>query len=307
MALIGNNAFSDNRYWVATVTSNWNNTANWSTTSGGAGGSSVPLKTDTAKFDGNGLGNCNIDMAVRIGGFTIDSVFTANIDLLGYGFITSGTVTLHTGIINDSPGTGVFTIKSSEITIFINVIFEAVVNVSSNNIYVAGSFFNNTASFNKTGGFDNYSFGHNIFNGTTSFINLGTGKFVLAYFAPDTFNGDVTFNAITNGIYPARYGANQFNGNIVIKGINTVSFCCGPATATLNRGKTISANGFTGNLYIKKFTQLGSTPQRLDFSGGLYILNNCKFNGLLTTNTLTVKLSKSQFKGIRMLHKRDKM
>jgi len=32
--------------------SNWNNTANWSATSGGAGGSSVPASNDTAYFDG---------------------------------------------------------------------------------------------------------------------------------------------------------------------------------------------------------------------------------------------------------------
>ena len=47
-----------NRYWVAATASVWDNTANWSTTSGGSGGASVPISTDTAIFDDSGLGAC---------------------------------------------------------------------------------------------------------------------------------------------------------------------------------------------------------------------------------------------------------
>ena len=43
------------RYWVAVATSNWNNTANWSTMSGGAGGASVPTANESAVFDANGI------------------------------------------------------------------------------------------------------------------------------------------------------------------------------------------------------------------------------------------------------------
>lgn len=38
------------RYWVAAA-SNWNDTANWSTTSGGSGGASIPGSSDVAIFD----------------------------------------------------------------------------------------------------------------------------------------------------------------------------------------------------------------------------------------------------------------
>ena len=54
------------RYWVATGASNWNNTANWSNVSGGAGGFSVPGVADDVNFDNNGIGNCAIDAVVSI-------------------------------------------------------------------------------------------------------------------------------------------------------------------------------------------------------------------------------------------------
>ena len=42
-----------NRYWIAPSVGKWNNTANWSTTSGGTGGASVPGSADIAIFDAN--------------------------------------------------------------------------------------------------------------------------------------------------------------------------------------------------------------------------------------------------------------
>src|SRR4051812_45126778 len=49
------------RYWIATgAATNWNSTANWSTTSGGSSGASVPVNGDGVFFDGAGKANCNI-------------------------------------------------------------------------------------------------------------------------------------------------------------------------------------------------------------------------------------------------------
>ena len=94
-------------YWVAGSTTNWNNTANWSTINGGSGGASVPTTTDVAIFNTNGLGNCNVDIAVSIGGLTING-YPNTIDLSGFTFITTGTVLLSSGIIKDSPNTSFF-------------------------------------------------------------------------------------------------------------------------------------------------------------------------------------------------------
>ncbi|MBK8290800.1 MAG: hypothetical protein IPK96_07410 [Flammeovirgaceae bacterium] len=56
------------RFWVAATPSNWNNTANWSLTSGGAGGASVPGASDLVTFNALGLGNCTLDVALPLPG-----------------------------------------------------------------------------------------------------------------------------------------------------------------------------------------------------------------------------------------------
>src|ERR1700741_477887 len=63
------------RYWISAVTTNWNSTAHWSSTSGGSSGSSVPGSNDTAYFDNNGLGRCDIDANVNVKRFEIKSSY----------------------------------------------------------------------------------------------------------------------------------------------------------------------------------------------------------------------------------------
>jgi len=62
------------RYWVGDGSStDWNNKNNWSTTSGGVGGVSIPTSSNPVFFDINSLGNCTLTEDVSIGGFSIDS------------------------------------------------------------------------------------------------------------------------------------------------------------------------------------------------------------------------------------------
>lgn len=67
------------RFWVKNVSGspgNWNDTANWSATSGGAGGSSVPGASDDVTFDGNGISGCVFDVAVSVASITATSAYT---------------------------------------------------------------------------------------------------------------------------------------------------------------------------------------------------------------------------------------
>jgi hypothetical protein len=75
-------AFAANRYWISASTGNWNASANWSTTSGGAGGASVPGAADVAIFDGaaGANGQCNVVAGINVGGIQITSGFSGNID-----------------------------------------------------------------------------------------------------------------------------------------------------------------------------------------------------------------------------------
>src|SRR3989304_375864 len=54
-----------NRYWIG-GTGNWNDTAHWSETSGGAGGAVIPTSSDDVFFDANSFSanNQTVDMFV---------------------------------------------------------------------------------------------------------------------------------------------------------------------------------------------------------------------------------------------------
>ena len=55
------------RYWVTGGTGNTNSTTNWSTSSGGASGASVPVLTDDAIFDGNsGVGTVTVNATLDV-------------------------------------------------------------------------------------------------------------------------------------------------------------------------------------------------------------------------------------------------
>jgi len=93
-----------NRYWLGADT-DWNNTANWSLTSGGAGGASVPGASDVAIFDGNGTGNCTVNVDVGshsnvggtwtltpgVGGIEIQVGYTGTFDANDYDLIIGST------------------------------------------------------------------------------------------------------------------------------------------------------------------------------------------------------------------------
>jgi hypothetical protein len=95
---------AQNRFWVAAGAGNWNNTANWSTTNGGAGGASVPGAANTAIFNGNGLGNCNLDIAPTIGAIQLNAGYTGTVNLQGNTITVNGTSTFSSGTINNSGG-----------------------------------------------------------------------------------------------------------------------------------------------------------------------------------------------------------
>ncbi len=74
-----------NRFWIGPTNGSTNATANWSQTSGGTGGATVPGVYDTANFDIHGLNNAVFDNTMTIG------------DLL----MTNGTgiVTINNGVV----------------------------------------------------------------------------------------------------------------------------------------------------------------------------------------------------------------
>lgn len=100
------------RYWIASTASTWNSTANWSATSGGSGGSSVPTGTDDVTFDGNGTGNCTCDVAITTDALTVLSGYFGTIDLAdsSYAHTINGDVVLD--------GTGGFDLGNATTTLY---------------------------------------------------------------------------------------------------------------------------------------------------------------------------------------------
>jgi hypothetical protein len=112
------------RYWIATTTQSWNDTANWSTTATGVGGSSVPSTSDNAFFTASRLGSCTVNANVTVIALSLAAGYTGTFDCA----TNNPTVTL----------TGNFTAASTR------------VDMGSGNWNVAGNFNNaSVTTWNK--------------------------------------------------------------------------------------------------------------------------------------------------------------
>jgi hypothetical protein len=330
------------RYWIASTSSNWNNTANWSETSGGAGGASVPVAGVAAVFNSGGTGNCTLDIAPTIGTITITG-YTGTINLNGNNLTISGStaLTFSSGTISNSGATAAVALNTTGAatfdgcTITANIsgtagsvtfnggsTFGGTVNLSAPTILLNGTTsskntFNNTTTLTKTGSTTDLGTGANIFNSVTTLINSGTGTFESANNYADTFNGDVTLtNTSTSRIHMADGTTGTvFNGNIIVNstGSGTTSgvrfgFNSG-TSASLAEGKTITAGTFTaGTLYLCRFTQgtsVGTTTQTLTLTGTA-ILNlgpSSTFNGNVTFKAPQVYLNGCTYNGTAYVQK----
>ena len=307
--------FSDasaaNRYWIASTASNWNTTLNWSITDGGVGGASIPTASDHVIFNANGLGECTLDIAVSIGGITVNG-YTSTIDLAGFFFNTSGTVVLTTGVINDTHGTGVFTVNSLGTTIFNGTTLGAKVDATSARLELNGSMFNATSSFTKNGTGNDWSTGGNTFNSTVLVANSSSSYLLLGSTNPDVFNSDITLNNTGFSlIYLAHTSTgNQFNGHVILNSTSGegIRFGQNTGTSTLAATKTITvgSNGFTsGSLKIRGLTQIGTTPQALTLTGtsSLYLEQNTTWGGNVNFTAPRVFVRENLFNGTSILTK----
>lgn len=233
------------RYWVG-GTASWDGTAGtkWATTSGGAGGASVPTTADDVFFDANSTGTCTI-AAGNTGAKTLDcSGFsgtitgTAAITIAGTIYISPTQTYSHTGTITVT-GTGTIitsgktfsglTINGSGITVTIG----SAISMSTRTLSVQTGTLD-TAGYSITAG----TFNSNSTNVRT--VSLGSSTITLSssLFPVNLAGANLTFNAGTSTINVSSATATITGGNNTFYNVSYTGTALG--TRTLNGTNTFN-------------------------------------------------------------------
>jgi hypothetical protein len=242
-----------NRFWIATTASNWNNPANWSNSSGGAGGASVPGSNDAVTFNLNGRGNCIINVPVSVKSITIALGYTGTITQGANAISTSGTASM---------AGGTFAGGSADITI-------------GGNFTLSGGTFTSTTGnleFDGNTAFTLGTFKHN--NGTVRYV--ATGNTTISGISPTFYNlefvgegftytvssaGNVSvlhsLNFSGSQAYTLNTGTFNVSGNINVT--NIAGGCKGSALVNINgagaqlvSGSTVAGAGALPQVTINK-------------------------------------------------------
>jgi len=202
--LIGGSIYSHDaqaalRFWVSAGPGNWNNTANWSSFSGGVGGASVPGAADVAIFDASAGGNCTIDIVINVSGILLSN-YTGNI------LQNNFAVTIGANGYAQNSGTytgdaAAFTINSTGTFLLAGGTFIS----SSGNFTISGSRASSQTLFTHSAG----TFTHN--NGTLIFNPAQSGCAALTY-TLDVIPATTFYNVLLNGIASCGINATFYIG-----------------------------------------------------------------------------------------------
>jgi len=91
------------RYFIGAVDNTWNDTGNWSTSSGGSGGASIPGVSDNVYFDQTN--DCTFDVDVSVNALYIQNA-SATISTDGYNLTLAGFFAQTAGTFDSNSGTG---------------------------------------------------------------------------------------------------------------------------------------------------------------------------------------------------------
>ncbi len=260
------------RYWVAGGTGNYNSTTNWSVTSGGASGASVPSVSDNVFFDASsGVGTATINVAsfcanLNLTGFAGTLAFTNNLSTTGTVNLGSGTYTVSgTAALRFQTAT---TITSNGSSWGGNIIF------ASNGTFTLAD--NLTVLGNLT--FENFS---PTINGNT--LNIGGN---LTYSSASNISGTTLFNFNGTGTWShTTIGRIQNNVTINTSGTLTLGTTIRYDTGTLTyTAGTVTTTGSTLNIAAATtFNTSGMSWNNITITSGTQTLNSLlSANGTMT-------------------------
>ena len=282
-----------NRFWVGGGTGNYNSTTNWSASSGGASGASVPTTVDDVFFNASsGSGTATINVASNCGslnltGFagalTFTNTLTVNGTALNFGtggYTITGASFLR---LNQS-----MTITSSAIAYAGNIDFVLTGTYTlANNMTVSGTVVFSasgtmTINGNSLNILSNLSHQSNaLVAGTTSFILGGTGTW------NHTTSGTIRNNLTINTAGTITLGAAvRYDTGILTYTAGTVI----TAGSTLNIGAatTLNTNGVTWNNITSSGSVVITLGSNLTLTGTLTVTSALSFtlggNSLISTN-----------------------
>lgn len=272
-----------NRYFL-NIGANWGDTANWSDTSGGTGGFSVPTNVDDVFFDGNS-GNCTVNASNRTAktlnftGYTNTITMTNNITV-------SGNVTLGAGM--GIAGTGQLIVNTTATL------------TSNGKTWSAGFTFSGTSQTYTLA--DNWAISGLIrFSGTTACtINSNTitasGGFQTTSSAGTTGTTSITW---TGGTWSDTGAGNirnnlTINGNVTVSGTvyystGTLTYTSGTVTVTGSRLRvntcTLDLNTLTLNNFQTDGVSTYTLLSDLNINGEWYAnVNGTTINGTFNIN-----------------------
>lgn len=282
-----------NRFWVGGGTGNYNSTTNWSASSGGASGASVPTTADDVFFNASsGSGTATINVASNCGslnltGFagTINFANTLTVNGTALNFGTGGyTITGASFLrLNQS-----MTITSSAITYAGNIDFVLTGTYTlANNMTVSGTVVFSasgtmTINGNSLNILSNLSHQSNaLVVGTTSFILGGTGTW--NHTTSGTIRNNLTINTagtITLGA-AVRYDTGTLTyttGTVITVG----------STLNIGAATTLNTNGVTWNNITSSGSVIITLGSNLTLTGTLTVTSALSFtlggNSLISTN-----------------------
>lgn len=272
------------RFWVAGGTGNWNSTTNWSATTGGASGASVPSTADTATYNAlSGAGTATLDISpvvqtLSFTGFTGTFAFGTNtISLNSTGTIFTGATTMTvTGtpqIICTNSSATARTITPTAVTEANSISFQITAGTGTFTISSTTSIrnFDFTDGTNPTG----YA-GAATFGTFTVF-----GNFKASTGMTRTAGANITTFAATSGTKTIDTAGVTFDGPITFNGVGGTFQLASALTSgatrtcTLTNG-TLDLNGYT--LTTGLFSSNNSNTRVLAFGTGKIVLTGTGVN-----------------------------
>jgi hypothetical protein len=284
------------RYWVTGGTGNYDSTTNWSASSGGASGASVPTSADDAIWDANsGAGTVVINVPSDAKSIDFTN-FTGTVDFQNT-LAVFGNMTLGAGMsFSNTTGTPLLRIRAAATLTSNGVAFPYDFSVLASSVIITladdwecNNFTHDVGSTNPTFNGNNFFINGSLSNlttnryilGTTVFVMQGTGSISSLYASSDLY---YTVNNLTIN----TAGTITFATNL--GGINGVwTYTAGTVITTgmtLTLRGTFDLDGITfENLYIYSSTTLLSDLTCTDTISTRNITSGVNVNGATIRHT----------------------